>query len=180
MDETRREIFRTSILSAIGASIGAVAVAGYVAVREQVFRPRTLVSALASTVVAVYDQGGSPNLWYFFAFGGSTPLTCALWKAVPNTPFPSIVPSTSSSPGPSLTNAVDTYSWYKSLASQVPPQVSLVKSANLTIQYTANPTPSISATTDSTGNLTSLDSLLAALVDMQQFPGSWNEIGKQK
>lgn len=175
MSETRREIFRTSVLSALGGLVVG-AVGGY-EVAEHLSKPEpTTDPPNAGSVVALYGKaaGQTTNLWYFFKF--EAPNSCYLSRAHKGTVFPSIGPTTST--GPSGNNAVDAISWYTSLklAFQLSP---VAKATNLEITYQTSSGPkSINVTTDNGGNLASLDSLMTAVGnDMKQIPGSWNEIG---
>lgn len=176
MPETRRDIFKTSILSAISGLI-AGAVGGYAVVREAEatgkggVRPRPMISGLLGTIVAVYNQSGP---WYFFQFGGSYPLSCGAYVA----PSSVSAPAPISSPGTSSV-VVDTPSWFLSITGQL----TLLRSvSNQTVSYNSmagTGTGTITVTTDGSGNLkpASLNSLLEALADLNQIPGSWNEIG---
>lgn len=176
MPETRRDLFKTSVLSALGGLVvGAAAAAGggYAALRGA-GSPRPLDLALANSVVAVFDQGN--KCWYFFLFSAPPPpLTCTVWVTGTGISFPLLGPTA----GPSQNNAVDTNSWFQSLKAKL--QVKTAGPTNLSIQYnaTGGGSGTIAGTVDASGNLQSLGSLLAAVVDMQQYPGSWNEIGKQ-
>jgi hypothetical protein len=132
-------------------------------------------------VLAVYGQntynGAHPSLWYFFVFDSSNPPKCQLWSAPSGTQFPSLGPAGPSVP--SNKSAIDTYSWYNSLSG-----LALV-TQQTTIQYNTSPITSsaIPVTFDDSSNPTYLDSaslhnLVQAFADMNQIPGSWNEIGK--
>lgn len=176
MPETRRDLFKTSVLSALGGLVvgAAAAAGGGYAVLRGAGSPRPLDLALANSVVAVFDQAS--KYWYFFLFSAPPPpLTCTVWNTGTGISFPLLGPT----PGAAANNAIDTNSWFQSLKTKS--QVNTTAPTNLNIQYnkTGGGSGTITGTVGAGGNLQPLDSLLAAVVDMQQFPGSWNEIGKQ-
>jgi len=180
MDETRRGIFTTTVLAAIGglAAAGAAgALTGFgisEAVGEGDITRGRYTSPVAGSVVAVYGTNTyngqqNPSLWYFFKFDNN-PSNCELWVAPSGTPFPTLGPA--SGAGPSTQNAIDTWSWYKSILG------SLTQLSNTTLEITYNPGKIEVNLKGTYLDNPSLASLLSAFVDMSPISASWNEIGK--
>ena len=161
MPETRRELFTTTVLGALGVGAVAGAVVGYEAA-ETFLAPQTNPGG-AGSVIAVQDAGDA-KLWYFFHFE-SDRANCRLY---------------SQANVPALTNlaAMDTATWFavckKMLITTSPFTVSYIK--------TDGSTGSIAVTLKSGHYLddTSLANLVAILPpSAPQASGSWMEIGKQ-
>lgn len=73
MSETRRELFRTSVITAIGVAVGAVAGYEYA---ESGFAEQSLPPPTPGSVVALHDSKN--GTWYLFSFVTSS--ECALYK----------------------------------------------------------------------------------------------------
>jgi hypothetical protein len=159
MPETRRDLFRTSVITALGGlAVGAVA--GYVAA-ETFLAPQPPAPPAPGTVAALQDS--STKIWYLFHFEDSS--HCRLYSV-------NCVPSSFSTTG-----SIDTATWFAVSCKK------LIKAAT-TISYTnsAGSSDSISLTF-SGGYLDgpSLSKLIAILPGgvPPQVMGSWNEIGRQ-
>jgi hypothetical protein len=160
MPETRRELFRTSVLSALGG-LAAGAVAGY-AVAETLLASQAAAPGSAGSVVAVYDI--SVKLWYLFHFEGDK-TNCRLYSV-------NCVPASLST-----TASVDTPTWFSVACKK------LIKTPT-TIMYTDSAGSSDSISLNFSGGYldgTSLANLIKILPGSlpPQIPVSWNEIGKQ-
>jgi hypothetical protein len=164
MDESRRELFRTSILSALGGLVAGVA-AGYVIEKSHPFAVTNPVPPTKGSVVAVYGttDGGHTYQWYFFNFEQDSSY-CRLYSLPP-------------APTPVDITTVDTVTWFKVAAPArvtTDTPITYVQSdgtnstlqVNLDVNYYLKPGP------------------LAALLvlvgreNYQSVGGSWNEIGK--
>jgi len=169
MPETRRELFRTSIVAAVGLSVGALV--GY-EIGERVFSTRIAVTPLAGSVIAVWglNHNNGQYSWYFFVFDDTNPSECQLWSS-PG-PYPSSAP-------PAKKNVIDTLTWYSSLESKS----QIIQT--ITIDFTTNIGLATSITVAFTNmgyldpnSLSNLLGLMASTNTYTQIPGSWNEIGK--
>jgi hypothetical protein len=170
--ETRRDVFTTTVIAGLGVAAAAGgAIGSFVANRENValIGKVPLATGLAGSFVAVFDT--SSTSWFFFQFDSDDPHTITMYQYKTTPDFPGKV-------APSNINVLDTASWFASLK---PPTVQNASSA--TIKYTKGDGTSgkIVVSTNNAGVLsttdTSVNSLLVALLDMKQIPGSWNEIG---
>jgi hypothetical protein len=161
MSETRRELFTTTVMGALGVTAVAGAVIGYEA--KTLLAPQAPAPPYAGSVVAVHD--GSVSLWYFFHFE-SDRSNCRLYSV---TGTPTIADM----------GSVDTTSWF------VVSKKKSITTGTTKISYTT--TGGTTATTDISfdangyldpGSLTWLLNNLPGGVP-PQVAGSWNEIGKQ-
>jgi hypothetical protein len=161
MPETRRELFRTSVITALGGlAVGAVA--GYVAA-ETFLAPQAPAPPAPGTVAALQDS--STAVWYLFHFEDSS--HCRLYSA--NCAPSSLSPAS---------NNIDTATWFAVSCKK------LIKTAT-TISYTNSAGSSDSISLTFSGGYLDGPSLakLIALLPVgvpPQVMGSWNEIGKQK
>jgi hypothetical protein len=158
MTETRRELFRTSVITALGG-LAAGAVAGYVAA-ETFLAPQAPAPPAPGTVAALQDS--STAVWYLFHFEDSS--HCRLYSV--NCVAPSL----------SKTGNIDTATWFAVSCKK------LIKTVT-TITYTNSTGSSDSIQLTFSGGYLdgpSLTKLIAILPGgfPPQVMGSWNEIGK--
>ncbi len=154
MPETRRELFRTSVVGALGLTAGVVV--GYAAAGGFV---SSLSTPYAGLTVAVHDNGGK---WYFFHFEDAS--HCRLYKADCVPPISDV-------------SAVDTATWF------AVSKKTLI-TTNTKITYTPNTgalPASIQVNIGGDGYLdqTSLNNVVLLLGPKPPIiSGSWNEIGR--
>ena len=166
MSETRRDVFTTTVITALGVTTAAGAVGGavgeFIASRAAI-SPRTPKAPGKGSVVAVYNH--NDNFWYLLSF--VEPRVCAVFKGFSTSPPDSFV---------------DTNSWLAATKEQV--------KDDLPIKYNTNG-DSITLKFNSSGNVQdgpTNSSPLQMLLDLvndpsttnyTSIPGSWNEIGRQ-
>lgn len=184
MSETRRQLFKTSVMSALGLSAVAGATAGLTATGLAVYLAN--IDGRSHGGVKAFDAQGpvgatfamySGNRWYFFVF--TDPYTCTLYETNGPVPQP---PGTVLDATKQLDQVTDTQTWFLDLkkAGKTQPVIPLPGQPTLIVTL-SNSTAHFSVTVNTSGqlDLPSLQQYYTWMPKNPQIPGSWNEIGSQ-